>query len=46
MTRRTRYRFTGRVGDRYYWEAAIPGDSRVCQISCDVDWFWRGTRGA
>ncbi len=37
---RPRYRFTGRWGDRYYWERRIPGDSRVEQISCSVEWFW------
>ena len=37
---RTRYRYMGRYGSRMYWEAEMPGDSRVDQVSCDWDWFW------
>jgi hypothetical protein len=39
---RTRYRFSHRAGDRYYWVAAtrLPGDSRTEHVSCPVDWFW------
>lgn len=43
---RTKYRFIGRetvMGqDRYIWESVhrLPGDSRVEQIVCGVDWFW------
>lgn len=43
----SRYRFVGRGPavyggpDRYHWERNIPGDSRVEQVSCPVDWFWR-----
>lgn len=37
---RTRYRYKGRSGDRMHWEADLPGDSRVEQVSCDGAWFW------
>jgi hypothetical protein len=41
MSRKPRYRFLQRAGDRYYWQSnPIPGDSRVEQISCRVEWFW------
>ena len=40
---RTRYRFIERAGDLYIWQAHLPGDSRVDQITCSVDWFWRAT---
>lgn len=43
MRRKPRFRFTGRVGDRYYWESPIPGDSRVVRYSCSVAWFWGGS---
>jgi len=40
-----RYRFTHRSSDgkTYYWEAVSrpPGESRVEQIRCPVDWFWK-----
>lgn len=26
--------------EMYFWEARVPGDSRVDQVSCPVDWFW------
>jgi hypothetical protein len=40
--RRVRYRFIGRSGNRYIWQSVqrIPGDSRVEEITCNVDWFW------
>jgi hypothetical protein len=40
-----RYKFSHRSDDgkTYYWYSErIPGDSRVEQIKCGVDWFWRG----
>ena len=37
---KTKYRYKGRSGDRMYWEAQMPGDSRVEQISCNWGWFW------
>lgn len=38
---RTRYRFSHRAQGWYYWHSGrIPGDSRVEQIRCRVDWFW------
>ena len=37
---KTKYHYKGRSGDRMYWEAQMPGDSRVEQISCNWDWFW------
>lgn len=42
--RRRRYRFIGRSGDHYVWQSTerLPGDSRVEEIRCRVDWFWRG----
>lgn len=45
-TRRMKYRFAGRVGNRYIWESVyhLPQDSRIEEITCDVDWFWRGGR--
>lgn len=38
---KTKYSYKGRSGDRMYWEAQMPGDSRVEQISCDWGWFWQ-----
>jgi hypothetical protein len=36
-----RYRFMGRDGDQYVWESGrIPGDSRVEQVRCNIEWFW------
>ena len=42
MSARTQYRFIGRVGDHYVWQSTnrMPGDSRVEEIRCGVDWFW------
>jgi hypothetical protein len=41
---RTRFRFIARVhsvrGDYYLWQAHVPGDSRVAEITCRVDHFW------
>lgn len=37
---KTKYRYKGRSGDRMYWEARIPGDSRVDEVSCNWNWFW------
>lgn len=39
---KTRFRFMGRSGNTYYWESEtrMPGDSRVEQIRCNVNWFW------
>lgn len=37
------YRFLHRGGDRYYWEGPRI-DSRVEQVSCNVDWFWNAQR--
>ena len=36
------FRFVGRTGDglRYIWQRSMPGDSRVEQITCGVEWFW------
>ena len=34
------YRYKWRSGDFMYWEARIPGDSRVDQVRCRWDWFW------
>lgn len=39
-SRRNPFRFTGRIGDRLYWERRIPGDSRVEQVSAPADWFY------
>lgn len=41
---RTKYEFKGRQGSQYVWQAkkGVPGESRVEEIRCDVDWFWRG----
>lgn len=38
--RRTRYTFSHRSGDKYYWYATRDTDSRTEQISCPVAWFW------
>lgn len=38
------YRYKGRSGDFMYWEARIPGDSRVDQVRCRWDWFWKVDR--
>ena len=39
-----RYKFSHSSDDgkTYYWESTqrMPGDSRVMQIRCSVDWFW------
>lgn len=40
MRAKLRYRFIERIGDKYYWEAYIRGDSRVFQVTCNVNWFW------
>lgn len=40
MRRRPLHCFVGRVGDRLVWEARIPNDSRVDQISCPAEWFY------
>lgn len=40
MSRRRKYRFTGREGDNYYWEGPETGDGRVEIVSCSVAWFW------
>ena len=42
MSARIRYRFSHRSDDgrTYYWYSRIPGDSRVEQVTCSVDWFW------
>lgn len=41
----TQYRFLHRGrNNRYYWQSTTRVDSRVEQISCDVDWFWSGGR--
>jgi hypothetical protein len=40
MRAKWKFKFAGRGGNIYYWEAFIPGDSRAYQISCNVDWFW------
>lgn len=42
MRGRTRFKFLGRFGSRYVWQSItrLPNDSRVEEISCDVDWFW------
>lgn len=39
---RTRYKFMGRVGKQYVWQSTtrLPGDSRVEEIRCGVEWFW------
>lgn len=34
------FKFEGRENGRYYWSRPMPGDSRVEQVSCDVEWFW------
>lgn len=42
-----RYRFSHRSDDgkTYYWESGrLCGDSRVEQIRCSVEWFWRATK--
>lgn len=43
--KRTRYKFMGRIGSRYVWHSILrlPGDSRIEEFSCGVDWFWRET---
>lgn len=44
MTDRTRYRFSHREGDRYYWESVLPigpNESRHEAIICRVGMFWR-----
>lgn len=45
--RRMRYHFSHRSDDgkTYYWESEhIPGDSRVEQVRCNVEWFWNTGR--
>jgi hypothetical protein len=40
---KTRYKFSHRGGDKYYWISILPiaRDSRHEQISCSVEWFWK-----
>jgi len=38
--RRRRFRFKGRVGSRLVWEASLPNDSRVEQLTADARWFY------
>lgn len=43
MARKMRFRFSHRSPDgRYWWYSTttLPGDSRVEQVSCNVNWFW------
>ena len=43
--KRTKYRFIGRVGDQYVWQSGfLPGDFRVEEIRCNVDWFWNSVK--
>lgn len=42
MTARIRYRLSPPHGDRIYWQNTQRIDSRVEEISCDRNWFWRG----
>ena len=44
MSRRIRYTFMGRSGNRLVWQRRIPGDSRVDQITCSADWFYTQMR--
>jgi len=39
---KTRYRFSHRAGDYYYWVATTHPfrDSRTEHVHCRVDWFW------
>lgn len=39
---RRRYKFIGRDGRSYVWQSVnrIPGDSRVEEIRCGINWFW------
>jgi len=42
MTRQ-QYRFSHRANGIYYWYATTrpPCESRVEQIRCSTDWYWR-----
>lgn len=39
---KTRYRFSHRAGNTYYWYSELPlrGESRHICITCPVHWFW------
>lgn len=42
MSAKPKYELAPPHGDRIYWQRRVAGDSRVEEISCDRDWFWRG----
>lgn len=40
---RAPYKFTGRVGDTYYWTRRDPHRQAMDEVvSCNVAWFWGG----
>lgn len=42
---RTKYKFSHRAGNLYYWESVGTigiGESRHSRIICSVEWFWKG----